>query len=67
MDLELADVDAVEQDPPFLDVVEAQQKLDQGGLAGAGVADDGQELTGADWKLTSRRTQSSSAGAVPPR
>ena len=48
LDVQFADVDAVEKDLPALDVVEAQQELDGGGLAGAGVADDGDGLAGLD-------------------
>ena len=46
--VELADVDAVEQNLAALDFVEAQQELNRGGLAGAGVADDGDGLAGLD-------------------
>ena len=46
--VQFANVDAVEQDLAALDVVEAQQELNGGGFAGAGVADDGDGLTGLD-------------------
>ncbi len=43
-----ADVDAVDQDAAALDVVEAHHQAGDGGLAGAGVADDGGGLVGFD-------------------
>ena len=43
-----ANVDAVEQNLAALNVVEAQQQLNDRGLAGAGVADDGERLAGFD-------------------
>ena len=46
--VELAEVHTVEQNLAALDFVEAQQELDDGGLAGAGVADDGDGLAGAE-------------------
>ncbi len=48
LDVQFADIDAVEKDLAALDVVEAQQELNGGGFAGAGVADDGDGLTGLD-------------------
>ena len=45
---EIADVVAVDQDGAAVDVVEAHQQLDHGGLAGAGRADDGDLLAGFD-------------------
>ena len=45
-EVELADVDAVDEDAPALDVVEAQQQADDRGLAGAGRADDADPLPG---------------------
>ena len=44
----LADVDAVDEDAAALDVVEAHHQAGDGGLAGAGVADDGGGLVGLD-------------------
>ncbi len=44
LDIDFADVDAVEEDLSALDVVEAEEQRDQSGLAGAGVADDGDGL-----------------------
>ena len=46
LDVELADIDAVEQNLAALNVVEAQQELNGGGFAGAGVSDDGDGLAG---------------------
>ena len=46
--VELAEVDAVKQDLAALDFVETQKQLDDGGFAGAGVADDGDGLARAD-------------------
>ncbi len=48
MQVEFADIDAVEQNLPALNFVEAQQELDGRRLAGAGVADDGDRLSGID-------------------
>ncbi len=48
LDIDFADVDAVEEDLSALDVVEAEEQRDQSGLAGAGVADDGDGLAGGD-------------------
>ena len=47
-EIELADVDAVDQDAAALDVVEAQQQADDRGLAGPGGADDADALAGRD-------------------
>ena len=44
----VADVDAVDEDLAVLDVVEAHHQRDDGGLAGAGVADDGGGFAGGD-------------------
>ena len=46
--VELADVDAVDQDPPALRVVEAGDQLRQRRLAGAGLADQRDRLAGQD-------------------
>src|SRR5882762_2394700 len=48
LELDEANVFAIKEDLTALDVVEAQQQGDQGGLAGAGVADDGESLAGLD-------------------
>ena len=45
---QVADVGAVEQDAPALDLVEPQEQRDRGGLAGAGAADQRHPLAGAD-------------------
>src|SRR6202035_598351 len=42
------DVDAVDSDRAFLDIVKPQQQRDERGLAGAGVADDGYGFAGLD-------------------
>ena len=39
-------VDAVDRDPPAVDLVEAHQQVDEGRLAGAGRPDDGDRLAG---------------------
>ena len=44
----VADVDAVDEDLAGLDVVEAHHQRGDGGLAGAGVADDGGGFAGGD-------------------
>ena len=44
----VADVYAVDQYLAVLDVVEAHHEIDDGGLAGAGMADDGGGLSGRD-------------------
>ena len=44
----VADVDAVDEDLAVLDVVEAHHEGDDGGFAGAGVADDGGGFAGGD-------------------
>ena len=46
--VQFANVDAVEQNLAALDFVKAQQELDRGGFAGAGVADDGDGLPRLD-------------------
>ena len=66
LDVELADIGAVEQNLAALDIVEAEQELNRSGFAGAGVADDGDGLAGRTRKETSRRIQSSSLGFAPP-
>src|SRR6266404_2439308 len=48
LEIDFADVDAVEQDLAALNVIEAKKERDQRGLAGAGVADDGEGLAGLD-------------------
>ncbi len=48
LQIHFADVDAVEQDLAALNVVKAQQKLNDRGLARAGVADDRERLAGLD-------------------
>src|SRR6266852_8197215 len=48
LEIDFADVDAVEQDLAALNVVEAEKERDERGLAGAGVADDGESLAGLD-------------------
>ena len=45
---QIADVDAVHQDPPARHVVEAQQQVDERRLAGAGRADDADALPRPD-------------------
>ena len=45
---EVADVGAADADGAGVDVVEAGQELGEGGLAGAGGADDGDDLAGVD-------------------
>ena len=44
--LHLGDIGVVDQDATRQGVIEARQQLGEGGLAGAGLADDGHELTG---------------------
>src|ERR1035438_3593361 len=46
--IELADVAAADTDSAFLQVVEAQQQADEGGLARAGVAYDSDGFSGLD-------------------
>ena len=48
MQIHLANVHAIEQDMAALNVVEAQQELNDRGLAGAGVSHDRERLTGFD-------------------
>ena len=60
----VADVDAVDQDLAALHVVEAHHQRGDGGLAGAGVADDGGGFSGAMVKETPRRIHSMSARSV---
>ena len=43
------DVLAVDQDAALLEVVEAQQQVDERRLAGAGAADQADLLAGAGW------------------
>ena len=49
-EIELADVDAVNRDPPSLNVVEPKQQIDQRRLAGAGRADDAHAFTGSNFE-----------------
>src|SRR5258707_1451601 len=46
LEIDFADVNAVEQDLAALNVVEAKEERDERGFAGAGVADDGEGLPG---------------------
>lgn len=46
--IDFADVNAVEKNLAALDVIKAQEKGDQRGFTGAGVADDGKSLAGLD-------------------
>ena len=48
LNVDRANVDAVEKDLPALNIVKAQQQRDQSGLAGAGMADDGEGLAWLD-------------------
>src|SRR5260370_1947474 len=48
LEIDFADVDAVEQDLAALDVIEAKKERDERGFAGAGVADNGEGLAGLD-------------------
>src|SRR5712664_2705800 len=48
LEIDFADVDAVEQDLAALNVIEAKKERDERGFAGAGVADDGEGLAGLD-------------------
>src|ERR1700686_3561171 len=48
LEIDFADVDAIEKNLSTLDIVKPEQKRDQRGLAGAGMADDGQRLAGLD-------------------
>ena len=58
----LVDVDVVEKDAPVLEVVEARQQPDQGALAGAGGADDGQRFSpAAIWRFRSLSTGTSAS------
>jgi hypothetical protein len=47
-DRQRADVDAVDQDRPLADVVEAADQVHQRALAGAAVADQADHLAGLD-------------------
>src|SRR5947209_4965585 len=47
-EVEEANIHTVEKDFAALNIVETQKKLDDGGLAGAGVADDGEGLPGSN-------------------
>lgn len=51
VELDVADVPAVEGDPPGGDVVQPGHQRQQGRLAAAGGADDGQRLAGLDGQL----------------
>ena len=46
--LDLAQVPPVDGDRPLGDIVEAQEEVDQGGLAAAAVANDADQLPGLD-------------------
>src|SRR2546426_5561844 len=48
LEVEAVNVHTVEKDCAALNIVETQKKLDDGGLAGAGVADDGEGLPGSN-------------------
>src|SRR4029077_10328468 len=48
LQIDFADVDAVEEDLAALNVVEAWEERDESGLSGASVADDGEGLAGLD-------------------
>src|SRR6266705_2493591 len=48
LEVEAANVHTVEKDFAALNIVETQKMLDDGGLAGAGVADDGEGLPGSN-------------------
>src|SRR5260370_5484954 len=48
LEIDFADVNAVEQDLAALNVVEAKEERDERGFAGAGVADNGEGLAGLD-------------------
>ena len=48
LEVEAANIHTVEKDFAALNIVETQKKLDDGGLAGAGVADDGEGLPGSN-------------------
>ena len=47
----MAQIDAINPDDPFADVVEALQQLEDGRLAGARRTDQGHRLTGADAQI----------------
>src|SRR5258708_36758319 len=47
-EVEIANVDAVHRDTPAIDVVEPEQQVGDGRLAGTGRADDTDALTGPD-------------------
>ena len=68
VDPQVADVDAVEQDPARLDVVEARDQPRHGGLAAAGRADDRDRLAAADREVEPvehRRARARSRTARP--
>ena len=46
----VGDVDAIEEDPPFGRALEAGQHAQQGGLAGTGAAQQGEDLALADFQ-----------------
>ena len=58
----LAQVEAVEQDAPFGRVVEPRQQLDDGGLAGAVLADQRQLSPAWSVRFRSRTAQRSESG-----
>ena len=47
-EVHVLDIDAVDSDGAFLHVVEAHEQRDDGGFAGAGVADEGDGFAGLD-------------------
>ena len=49
LQVHLAHIHAVDSNRTLLHIVEAQQQRDQGGLAGARMADDGYGLARAQW------------------
>ena len=52
---QVAGVDAVDRDPPAVELVEAHQQVDERRLAGAGRPDDRDGLAGLDVEATGRR------------
>jgi len=63
LQVDQANVFAVEEDLAALNVVKTEQEGDESGFASAGMTDDSVGLPGATRKETSRKTQSSSAGS----
>ena len=66
---QLAGVDAVDRDPPAVDLVEAHQQVDERRLAGAGRADDRDRLAGRRRRGRGRRSAARPArsGTTRPR